>query len=108
VAFAFGSVGPFFALDWPPLLRQMLLGYLVAVLVTRIAVVVGHFLLAPNDERFRIVPTDNVARAVLVPTAHRVRRLVGLRVESRCGAVVLGRPCRLPPLSSGGALVGRP
>src|SRR6516225_10988305 len=25
------------------------------------------------------------------------------RVESRCGAVVLGRPCRLPPLSSGGA-----
>jgi hypothetical protein len=23
-------------------------------------------------------------------------------------AVVLGRPCRLPPLSSGGALVGRP
>src|SRR5882757_2180592 len=24
-------------------------------------------------------------------------------VESGCGAVVLGRPCRLPPLSSGGA-----
>jgi small-conductance mechanosensitive channel len=61
VAFALGSVGPFFAFDWPPLLRQMLLGYLVAVLVTRIAVVVGHFLLAPDDERFRIVPTDTVA-----------------------------------------------
>ena len=61
VAFALGSVGPFFAFDWPPLLRQMLLGYLVAVLVTRIAVVVGQFLLAPNDERFRIVPTDSVA-----------------------------------------------
>jgi hypothetical protein len=30
------------------------------------------------------------------------------RVESGCGAVALGRPCRLPPLSSGGALVGRP
>jgi hypothetical protein len=29
-------------------------------------------------------------------------------VESGCGAVALGRPCRLPPLSSGGALVGRP
>jgi len=28
--------------------------------------------------------------------------------ESGCGAVVLGRPCRLPPLSSGGALVARP
>jgi hypothetical protein len=37
VAFALGSVGPFFAFDWPPLLRQMLLGYIVAVLVTRIA-----------------------------------------------------------------------
>ena len=61
VAFALGSVGPFFAFTWPPLLRQMLLGYLVAVLVTRIAVVVGQFLLAPNDERFRIVPTDNLA-----------------------------------------------
>src|SRR5271166_6049156 len=61
VAFALGSVGPFFAFDWLPLLRQMLLGYLVAVLFTRIAVVVGHFLLAPNDERFRIVPTDNLA-----------------------------------------------
>ena len=61
VAFALGSVGPFFALAWPPLLRQILLGYLVAVLVTRVAVVVGHFLLAPDDERFRIVPTDTVA-----------------------------------------------
>jgi small-conductance mechanosensitive channel len=61
VAFALGSVGPFFVFDWPPLLRQMLLGYLVAVLVTRIAVVVGHFLFAPDDERFRIVPTDTVA-----------------------------------------------
>jgi moderate conductance mechanosensitive channel len=61
VAFALGSIGPFFVFDWPPLLRQMLLGYLVAVLVTRMAVVVGQFLLAPNDERFRIVPTDSVA-----------------------------------------------
>jgi len=26
VAFAIGSLGPFLALDWPPLLRQMLLG----------------------------------------------------------------------------------
>jgi moderate conductance mechanosensitive channel len=61
VAFAIGSLGPFLALNWPPLLRQMLLGYLVALLVTRIAVVVGDFLLAPHAERFRIVPTDTVA-----------------------------------------------
>jgi moderate conductance mechanosensitive channel len=61
VAFASGSLGPFLALDWPPLLRQMLLGYLFALLITRIAVVVGDFLLAPNAERFRIIPTDTVA-----------------------------------------------
>jgi moderate conductance mechanosensitive channel len=61
VAFAIGSVGPFLALDWPPLLRQMVFGYLVALLVTRIAVVLGHFLLAPDADRFRIVPADTVA-----------------------------------------------
>jgi len=60
-AFAIGSIGPFLALDWPPLLSKMVLGYLVAFLATRIAVVVGHFLLAPNAERFRIIPTDTVA-----------------------------------------------
>ena len=61
VAFAIGSFGPFLALNWPPLLRQMLLGYLVAFLITRIAVVVADLLLAPDAERFRIVPTDRVA-----------------------------------------------
>jgi moderate conductance mechanosensitive channel len=61
VAFALGSVGPFLVLDWPPLLREIVFGYLVALLVTRIAVVVGHFLLAPDAERFRIIPTDTVA-----------------------------------------------
>jgi moderate conductance mechanosensitive channel len=60
-AFAIGSLGPFLALDWPPLLRQMLLGYLVAMLITRIALVAGDFMLAPDAERFRIVATDTVA-----------------------------------------------
>ena len=31
-----------------------------------------------------------------------------LMVESRCGAVAVGRTCLLPPLSSGGALVVPP
>jgi small-conductance mechanosensitive channel len=60
-AFALGSVGPFLAVDWPPLLREMVLGYLVAFLVARIANVVGHFLLAPHHERFRIVPMETAA-----------------------------------------------
>ncbi|MGH7046457.1 MAG: mechanosensitive ion channel domain-containing protein [Stellaceae bacterium] len=60
-AFALGSVGPFLALDWAPLLREMLLGYLVAFLILRIAVITGHFLLAPGHERFRIIPMDETA-----------------------------------------------
>lgn len=61
VAFALGSIGPFLAFDWPPLLREMLFGLLVAFLVVRIANVVGHFLLAPHHERFRIIPMDTAA-----------------------------------------------
>jgi small-conductance mechanosensitive channel len=60
-AFALGSIGPFLALDWPPLLSEMVFGYLVAFLATRVAVVVGHFLLSPESERFRIIPMDTVA-----------------------------------------------
>jgi moderate conductance mechanosensitive channel len=60
-AFALGSIGPFLAFDWPPLLREMVFGFLVAFLVTRIANVVGHFLLAPRHERFRIIPMDTMA-----------------------------------------------
>ncbi|MBV8711223.1 MAG: mechanosensitive ion channel, partial [Solirubrobacterales bacterium] len=61
LAFAVGSIGPFLALDWPPLLREMLFGLLVAFLVVRIANVVGRFLLAPYHERFRIIPMDTAA-----------------------------------------------
>src|SRR6516162_6571767 len=61
VAFALGSIGPFLAFDWPPLLREGLFGLLVAFLVVRIASVVGHFLLAPDHERFRIIPMNTAA-----------------------------------------------
>jgi moderate conductance mechanosensitive channel len=60
-AFALGSVGPFLVLDWPPLLREMVFGFLIAFLVGRVASVVGHFLVAPHHERFRIIPMDTVA-----------------------------------------------
>jgi moderate conductance mechanosensitive channel len=61
LAFAIGSIGVFLAFDWPPLLRQMVSGLLVAILAIRVAMVVGHFLLAPEAQRFRIIPVDNVA-----------------------------------------------
>src|SRR5262245_10807696 len=61
VAFALGSIGPFLALDWPPLLGEMVFGYLVAFLATRVAITVGHFLLSPEAERFTIIPMNTVA-----------------------------------------------
>src|SRR6266851_4493533 len=60
-AFALGSIGAFLALDWPPFLREMVFAYLVVFLAIRVAVIVGHFLLAPDHERFRIVPMDTLA-----------------------------------------------
>jgi small-conductance mechanosensitive channel len=55
-SFALGSVGAFLAFHWPPLVRDILLGYLVAFLALRLAMVLSRFFLAPGGERFRIVP----------------------------------------------------
>jgi moderate conductance mechanosensitive channel len=60
-AFALGSIGPFLARGWPPLLGEMVFGYLVAFLVTRIAVVLCHLLISPDAGRFRIVPMADAA-----------------------------------------------
>ncbi len=55
-SFTVGSLGGFLPFHWPPLIRQIVLSLLIAFLVTRLAIVVGRFLLAPGAERFRIVP----------------------------------------------------
>jgi small-conductance mechanosensitive channel len=60
--FGLGSVGAFLAFDWPPLLRQVVLAYLVAAVILRLALVLGRFLLAPDvggpqdAERFCVIP----------------------------------------------------
>jgi hypothetical protein len=84
VAFALGSIGPFLAFDWPPLLREGLFGLLVAFLVLRIAKVVGHFLLSPDHERFRIIPMDTAA------ARFRHRRLVWFVGWFAFGWVIVG------------------
>ena len=62
-AFALGSIGAFLALSWPPGLRALLLNYLMAVLVLRLAMVLARFLFAPHYPRFRVVPMpDQAAR----------------------------------------------
>jgi small-conductance mechanosensitive channel len=61
VAFAAGSIGAFLVLHWPGLLRHIVVAYLIVFLSIRIAAVLGRFLLAPHNERFRIIPMDSAA-----------------------------------------------
>jgi hypothetical protein len=57
-AFTLGTVGLFLALHWSPILRGTVLGFLIAAVVIRAAAAVGRWLFAPDDERCRIIPTD--------------------------------------------------
>ena len=79
-AFALGSIGAFLPLRWPPLLRDIVLSYLLAFLVLRIALTLVRFLLAPPERRrpqvsrFRIPPmSDRAARFWFI----RIGLLVG-------------------------------
>jgi small-conductance mechanosensitive channel len=73
--FAIGSIGAFLVFDWPPLLREMVFGYLIAFLCLRVANVIGHFLLAPHHEHFRIIPVDSAAARFW---CSRLSRFVGV------------------------------
>ena len=57
-AYAVGSIGAFLLFHWPGLLRQIVLAYLIVFLSVRMAAVLGRFLLAPYNERFRVIPID--------------------------------------------------
>ncbi len=61
VAYAIGSIGAFLVFHWPGLLRQVVLGYLIVFLAIRIAAVLGRFMLAPYNERFRVIPMVSAA-----------------------------------------------
>ena len=56
VVFALGSIGAFLALDWSPLLREIVSGYLIAILAVRAVMIVARLMLSPAAERFRIIP----------------------------------------------------
>ena len=59
-AFALGGLAPLLGLDWDPARRQMLMSFLTVFVVIWVAVATGDLLLVPDDERFRITPTDTV------------------------------------------------
>jgi small-conductance mechanosensitive channel len=56
LAFAIGSVGAFLMFEWPPLLKGVVLAYLLVFLIIRLVLVLGRILLAPGAERFRVIP----------------------------------------------------
>ena len=62
VAFIVGSAGVFLAFDWPPLLREIVLGYLSVAIVTRVALMLGRLVLLPPHLRMA-----QAAQARLLP-----------------------------------------
>jgi hypothetical protein len=87
IAFTTGSVGAFLTFDWPPLLRDVVLGYLMAFLAVRLSLVIGRFLLAPQAEPLRVIP-------VTTPQAHfwqfRLALLIGWFAFGRFTIELLG------------------
>ncbi len=61
LSFGLGSVGAFLLFDWPLVLKELLLGYLIALLLVRLITVAGRILLAPGAARFRVVPITTAA-----------------------------------------------
>lgn len=57
--FAAGSIGAFLLFRWPPLVGQLILGYLSVLLAVRLTLQLGYFALAPRVERFRLIPMSN-------------------------------------------------
>jgi moderate conductance mechanosensitive channel len=109
LAFALGSIGGFLLFEWPPVLKEVVLAYLLVFLVIRLVLVLGRILLAPGAERFRMLPMATASArfwflwsAVLIGwfvfvsitldvlallgTSGAARMLVGLA----CGVVLVG------------------
>jgi small-conductance mechanosensitive channel len=60
-AFAVGSLGAFLLFEWPPLLRDLIARCLLLCVIVWLTTVVLRFILAPNAERFRILPVSTAS-----------------------------------------------
>ncbi len=77
LSFSVGSVGAFLLFDWPVVLKEVVLGYLIAILAVRLAAVAGRILLAPGAQRFRVVPITTPGAAFIHRRWIAVAILVG-------------------------------
>ena len=77
-SFTVGSIGFFLPFEWPPLTREIVVGYLLAVVIFRLANVVIAVLLAPPGstdtapQMHRVIPVSDAA------SAHWAKRTVYL------------------------------
>src|SRR6185312_3959917 len=98
LSFAVGSVGVFLCFTWPLLLREIVLGYLVAFLCVWLARIVCGFLLAPGGgraARFRIVPMSDPAakfwqRRIIIAVAVLAFSWVTLGILHTLGVSLVG------------------
>src|SRR5215212_5095354 len=74
VVFAAGSIGAFLAFDWPPVLKAIVLAYLIAALAWRVALLVSRLLLEPR------LGADDIARYRLVPMPEETASFWHLRI----------------------------
>ena len=105
IAFALGSIGAFLPFEWPPLLRNIVLGYLVAFLFLRLSLVIGRFLLSPEVERFRIIPVTTPQARFWYLRLALVRRMVRVRLHHRRTVQPSGRLKKKPARSLPTSLV---
>jgi small-conductance mechanosensitive channel len=69
VAFALGSIGAFLLFQWPELLEQSVLTYLVVFLSIRLTLILTRIGLSKDDPKYRLLPmSDTTARYWLIWT----------------------------------------
>lgn len=56
VCFAFGSIGAFLTFDWPEIIREIVLDFLLAVLLVRLVFIASRAIIAPRLKHLRLVP----------------------------------------------------
>nr|WP_260694115.1 mechanosensitive ion channel family protein [Rhizobium laguerreae] len=81
------SAGVFLAIEWPALLRVVILTYLVAFIVVRVAMAVGRILLAPDGD---LVPANERERLRLVPTSNAEAHFWYRRLAVFTGYLMVG------------------
>ncbi|MBL8905807.1 MAG: mechanosensitive ion channel family protein [Rhizobiales bacterium] len=85
-AFALGSVGVFLAFEWPPLLKEIVVGYLLVALAIWAAAAILDVLLAPPGKG----ATDDAARRRAVPIADQAAHFWYWRILLAFAVLVLG------------------